>query len=110
MSHSQMIALQQKMGENFDYKAIIWRKCIESNKCTKKLLLEMKRKQVPDREEDDTSEETINTYEWYTSENYQRTVEKLEKSRQDLNERKFNSDVLDETLKRLDNEKLPFFK
>ena len=34
MSHDQMIALQQKMGENFDYKAIVWRKCIETNKCT----------------------------------------------------------------------------
>ena len=118
MSHDQMIALQQKMGENFDYKAIVWRKCIETNKCTEKLLLEVKEKQVPDREEDDmdiaievdASEATLKTYEWYTPENYQRTVTQLEKSRQILNETNYNSDVIDEALKRQENEKLPLLK
>ena len=118
MSHDQMIALQQKMGENFDYKAIVWRKCIETNKCAEKLLLEVKEKQVPDREEDDidiaievdVSEATLKTNEWYTPENYQRTVTQLEKSRQILNETNDNSDVIDEALKRLENEKLPLFK
>ena len=32
MSHKTMITLQQRMGENFDYKAIIWQKSIECNK------------------------------------------------------------------------------
>ena len=32
MSHKSMITLQQRMGENFDDKAIIWQKSIECNK------------------------------------------------------------------------------
>lgn len=78
----------------------------------------MKEKQVPDREEDDmdiaievdASEATLKTYEWYTPENYQRTVTQLEKSRQILNETNYNSDVIDEALKRQENEKLPLLK
>ena len=118
MSHDMMVALQQKMGENFDYKAILWRKSIESNKCAKLLIEEIKQKQVPPKEEDDmdlvfdvdVSEATIERYEWYSAENYVRTVEQLEKSRQSLNERSITNEVLDETARRLGNEKLPFFK
>ena len=32
MSHKSMITLQQRMGENFDHKAIIWQKSIKCNK------------------------------------------------------------------------------
>lgn len=52
----------------------------------------------------------MKTYEWYTPENYERTVKQLEKSRQILNETNYNSDEIDEALKRLENEKLPLFK
>ena len=118
MSHDRMIALQQKMGENFDSKAIMWRKAIEANKCAKLLVEEIRLKQVPEKEDDDmdvvldvdVSEATIKDYEWYSAENYLRTMEHLEKSRQRLNEKTITNEVLDETAKRLGNEKLPFFK
>ena len=118
MSHDMMVALQQKMGENFDYKAILWRKSIEANKCTKLLVEEIREKQVPPREDDnmdlvldiDISETTIKTYEWYSADSYAQTVKQLERSRQSLNERSITNEVLDETARRLRNEKLPFFK
>ena len=92
MSHDMMVALQQKMGDNFDYKAILWRKSIEANKCTKLLVEEIIEKQVPPREDDDMdlvldidiSETTIKTYEWYSADNYAQTVKQLERSRQSL--------------------------
>lgn len=118
MSHQRMIALQQKMGENFDYKATIWRMSIEANKCAKQLVEEVKEKQVPTKEDDDmdlvldvdVSEATIRSYQWYSPDNYLRTIEQLEKARQSLNETSFTNDVLDETVRRLGDEKLPFFK
>ena len=118
MSHDMMVALQQKMGENFDYKAILWRKSIEANKCTKLLVEEIREKQVPPREDDnmdlvldiDISETTIKTYEWYSADSYVQTVKQLERSRQSLNKRSITNEVLDETARRLRNEKLPFFK
>lgn len=95
MSHKSMIALQQLMGENFEHKAIIiiWGKSIECNKRAKLLLEEVKRKQIPDREADDmdleldvdVSEANVECYDWYSPENYQRTIEHLEKTRQLFN-------------------------
>ena len=38
MTHKSMITLQQRMGENFDHKAIIWQKSIECNKINTVLL------------------------------------------------------------------------
>ena len=58
----------------------------------------------------DANEATLKTYEWYSPENYQDTVKQLEKLRKILDETNYNSDVIDEALKRLDNEKLPLFK
>ena len=118
MSHKSMIAFQERMGDNSDYKAIIWQKTIEANRCAKLLLEEIKRKQVPEREEDDmdlvidvdVSEGTVQGYEWYNPENYRRSMKQLEETRQLLVESTFTADVLDETLKRLEREKLPFFK
>lgn len=111
MSHDMMVALQQKMGENFDYKAILWCKSIEANKCTKLLVEEIGEKQVPQREEDDMdfvlevdiSETTIKTYEWYSPDNYAQTVKQLERSRQSLNERSITNEVLDEVLDEMFN-------
>ena len=118
MSHKSMIALQQRMGENFEHKAIIWRRSIECNKSAKLLLEEVKRKQIPEREEDDmdleldvdVSEANVECYDWYSPENYQRTIEHLEKTRQLFKESTFTVDVLDLTLRQLENERLPFFK
>lgn len=118
MSHKSMIALQQLMGENFEHKAIIWGKSIECNKSAKLLVEEVKRKQIPDREEDemdleldvDVSEANVECYDWYSPENYQRTIEHLVKTRQLFKESTFTVDVLDLTLRQLENERLPFFK
>ena len=82
------------------------------------LLEEVKRKQIPEREEDDmdlvldvdVSEANVGCYDWYSPENYHRTIEHLEKTRQLLKESTFTVDVLDQTLKQLENERLPFFK
>ena len=58
----------------------------------------------------DVSEAAIRSYKWYSAENYMQTMELIEKSRQSLGEKTITNEVLDETAKRLGNEKLPFFK
>ena len=95
----------------------MWRKSIEANKCAKLLVEEIRLKQVPEKEDDmdvvldvDVSETTIKDYEWYSAEDYLRTMEDLEKSRQRLNEKSITNEVLDERAKHLGNEKLPFLK
>ncbi len=118
MSHQMMIDLQKKMGENYDFKAIIWKKTIEENKCAKLLVEEIKETQLPPKGDDDmdlvvevdVSEETIRNYEWYSPENYQRAIAELNKTREIFNEPSVTSDHLDETLTRLGKERLPFFK
>ena len=117
MSHDMMVAWQQKMGDNFDYKAILWRKSIEANKCTKLLVEEIIEKQVPPREDDDMDLDWLLTSARQQSRRtsgivliYAQTVKQLERSRQSLNERSITNEVLDETVRRLRNEKLPFFK
>lgn len=46
MSHDMIVALQQKMGANFDAKAIMSWKKIEGNKCVQLLVEEIWQKQV----------------------------------------------------------------
>lgn len=74
MSHDMIVALQQKMGANFDAKAIMQRKKIEGDKCVQLLVEEIWQKQV---------------------------LELIEKSRQSLGEKTITNEVLDETAKRL---------
>lgn len=63
----------------------------------------MKKKQVPEREQDDMDL----VLEVDVSEG---TMKQLKETRQFLTESTFKADVIDETLKRLEKEKLPFFK
>ena len=58
----------------------------------------------------DISETTIKTYEWYSADNYVQTVKQLKRSRQSLNETSITNEVLDETMRRMGNEKLPSFQ
>ena len=117
MSHQMMIDLQQKMGRNYDFKAIIWKKTIEENKCAKLLVEEIKETQLPPKDDDemdlvldvDVSEDTIRNYEWYSPANYQRAIAELNKTREIFNDPTITNDHLDETLRRLGNERLPFF-
>ena len=118
MSHQMMIDLQQKMGENYDFKVIIWKKNIEENKCAKLLVGEIKETQLPPKDDDDmdlvldvdVSEDTIRNYEWYSPANYQRAIAELNKTCEIFNEPTITNDHLDETLRRLGNERLLFFK
>ena len=118
MSHQMMIDLQQKMVENYDFKALIWKKTIEENKCAKLLVEEIKETQLPPKDDDDmdlvldvdVSEDTIRNYEWYSPANYQRAIAELNKTCEIFNKPTITNDHLDETLRRLGNERLPFFK
>ena len=118
MSHDMMVALQQKMGAKFDAKAIMWRKrskVINATSCWSKKSGKSRFRGKEDGDMDliidvDVSEVAIRSYTWYSVENYMQTMELIEKSRQSLSEKTITNEVLDETAKRLGNEKLPFFK
>ena len=58
----------------------------------------------------DVSEANVECYDWYSPENYQWTIEHLEKTRQLFKESMLTVDVLNLTLTQLENERLPFFK
>lgn len=58
----------------------------------------------------DVSEANVECYDWYSPENYQWTIEHLEKTRQLFKESMFTVDVLKQTLRQLENEKLPVIK
>ena len=47
MSHDMVVALQQKMGENFDYKAILWRKSIEATNALSFLSRKLGKNRLP---------------------------------------------------------------
>ena len=88
MSHDMIVALQQKMGANFDAKAIMQRKKIEGNKCVQLLVEEIWQKQVRGKEDGDmdlsidvdVSEAAMRSYKWYSAENYMQTMELREVS------------------------------
>jgi len=118
MSPKRMIALQEKMGKNSDYKLQIWKKTIESNKCSQLFLEEVAEKQLPERADDDMdiivdldlTEDTIKDYHWYDSSIYQSTIEKLDAVRKEMNELTYTDDVLRGAQTQLQNERLPFYK
>ena len=82
------------------------------------LVGEIKETQLPPKDDDDmdlvldvdVSEDTIRNYEWYSPANYQRAIAELNKTREIFNEPTITNDNLDETLRRLGNDKLPLFK
>ena len=73
MSPDSIVDLERKMGENCEAKLCHWKKEIEQVKGAALLLNEVKKGQVGNHEDEemrvdvDLSEETINSYEFYTS-------------------------------------------
>ena len=43
-----VISMHYKMGENFDHKVYLWKKTIEENLTSRKLIKEIKLKQIQD--------------------------------------------------------------
>lgn len=106
MSPKRMIAFQEKMGVNSDYKVKIWKKTIENNKCSRLLLEEVVEKQVPKKVDDDMDittevdlkQDSIKDYQWYSPHVYESTIQNLEAVRQRMNEPNYTDDVLKESL------------
>jgi hypothetical protein len=118
MSPQMATDLQIKMGENSDFKVILWKKQIEESKSALLLLQEVKETQVPLREVDDmvleinvdTEEKTLASYRWYSSRAYKKAESCLKEVKLAMFESLITEEVLDEAIKKLRGEKLPYFK
>lgn len=118
MSPQSVISMHEKMGENFDYKVLHWKKTIEENSCAISFLEEIDEKMIPKREEDDMEieislnlkEENVQNFSWYTPKTYVYALSLLEQERNIMGELSFTEDVLKQTLAKLQDKKLPIFK
>ena len=118
MSHKSTVALQEKMGENHDFKVKRWKKIIEGNKSALLLVNEIKQKQVPPKEENDMdvevsldlNEESLKSYQWYHPRVFNEVMDLLRSQKQRMNEDTLNDDVLEAVLEQLKETKLPMYK
>ena len=120
MSPDMVISMHHKMGENFDHKVHLWKKTIEENLTSRKLIEEIKVQQIQDLQSDDMEidvnleEVKLSEYKWYSRETYKRSMSLLEAERnfegasfteQDVLERCING-----ALNKLKEEKLPLYR
>lgn len=118
MSPQMATNLLEKMGENLESKVVLWKRQIEENKSALLLLQEVKEKQIPHREVDDMfvelsvniEEKSLSSYRWYTCKGYEKATSCLDAVKSNSLENNNTEDVLDEAIKKLGGEKLPYFK
>ena len=117
MSPKRVISLQEKMGNNFDFRVKIWKKSIEEKKSAQLFVDEIKESLLPKREEDYMDvevevcleEDKVNNFKWYSPDVYQHTMTLMNaESRQQLGG--ISEDVTVEVQKELLNTKLPTYK
>ncbi|XP_031555868.1 uncharacterized protein LOC116292658 isoform X1 [Actinia tenebrosa] len=118
MSPQMLISLHQKMGENFDYKVLSWKKEIEKSRSALLFINEIQEKMIPKRAVDDMeveiqldlSEENLNRFKCYSFEVYKHSMSILENEKKLLAESSFTEEVVTQAQHRLQKEKLPTYK
>ena len=117
MSPKRVISLQEKMGNNFDFRVKIWKKSIEEKKSAQLFVDEIKESLLPKREEDYMDvevevcleEDKVNNFKWYSPDVYQHTMTLMNaESRRQLGG--ISEDVIVKVQKELLNTKLPTYR
>ena len=119
MSASMTVALQRKMGANYDCKVLAWKKEIEKNKASIRLLEEIKRDQVTQHTNGIASEDvsidirqpklrSYSSYDEETGQHVLRLFEEVKKQNPHLTG--ISNAHLNTVLSDLQSQKLPVFK
>ena len=109
------VNFQRQMGENFDAKVLIWKKCVEETLTALNLLNAVQSDQVPVMEEDnmdltvniDFEETTLRNYAAYDLNAFNFCRNLLEIVRRRMQEDAVNSDVIKEAIAELQNQRIP---
>lgn len=113
MSASRTVALQRKMGANFDSQALLWKKEIEQNKASIQLIEEIKNDQAPDSAPEgtcvDITQHKLENYPTYNEERGKHVAKLLTAQNPHLSEATTKANLIS-ALTHLRSEKLPVFK
>jgi len=117
MSPQMAVDLHNKMGENSDYKVLLWKRKIEVSKTALLLLEEVKERQARREDDDmiveitiDVERNTLSNYHYFSSKVFDKVHSHLGGIKTRMGESATTEDVLLEAINELRGEKLPYFK
>ena len=109
MSPDSIICLQNKMNEQLEGRATIWKGVIEENSGALKLAKEMERKQGSEMQLD-VNEQSLKRYDLFATKGYAAFRKLLEEERTKANVAVYNVECVRAVIARLVNTRLPLYK